>query len=65
MGRISTMAFYVGHCLGDFRLMSILMTIPSIGALIGIAEKGMLNVRFDCDSAGGHAEHRLMSQIGG
>lgn len=35
MGRISTMAFYVGHCLGDFRLMSILMTIPSIGALIG------------------------------
>ena len=35
MGRISTMAFYVSHCLGDFRLMSILMTIPSIGALVG------------------------------
>lgn len=35
MARISTMAFYVGHCLGDFRWMSILMTIPSIGALIG------------------------------
>ena len=35
MGRISTMAFYVGHCLGDFRWMSILMSIPSIGALLG------------------------------
>ena len=35
MARISIMAFYVGHCLGDFRWMSILMTIPSIGALIG------------------------------
>lgn len=35
MARISTMAFYVGNCLGDFRLMSILMTIPGIGALIG------------------------------
>ncbi len=35
MGRISTMAFYVKHCLGDFRLMSILMTIPSLGALVG------------------------------
>lgn len=35
MGRMATMAFYVNHCLGDFRYMSILMTIPSIGALIG------------------------------
>lgn len=35
MGRMSTMAFYVSHCLGDFRYMSILMTIPAIGALVG------------------------------
>lgn len=35
MGRMATMAFYVNHCLGDFRLMSILTTIPAIGALIG------------------------------
>lgn len=35
MARMSIMALYVGHCLGDFRLMSILMTIPSVGALLG------------------------------
>lgn len=35
MGRISVMAFYVQHCLGDFKLMSLLMTLPSIGSLLG------------------------------
>lgn len=35
MGRISVMSFYVTHCLGNFALMSLLMTLPSIGSIFG------------------------------
>ena len=33
MGRISVMAFYCIYCLNDFKLIALLMTIPSIGGL--------------------------------
>lgn len=35
MGRIGIMAFYVRDCLGNFTLMALLMTLPSIGSIIG------------------------------
>lgn len=35
MGRIGIMAFYVRDCLGNFALMALLMTLPSIGSIIG------------------------------
>lgn len=35
MGRISVMSFYVTHCLGNFALMSLLMTLPSLGSIVG------------------------------
>lgn len=35
MGRIGIMSFYVTHCLGNFKLMALLMTLPSIGSIIG------------------------------
>lgn len=35
MGRIAIMSFYVTHCLGNFALMALLMTLPSIGSIIG------------------------------
>lgn len=35
MGRIGIMAFYVRDCLGNFTLMALLMTLPSIGSILG------------------------------
>lgn len=35
MGRIAVMTFYTTHCLGNFALMSLLMTLPSIGSILG------------------------------
>lgn len=35
MGRISITAFYVIYCLGAFTLIALIMTIPSIGGVIG------------------------------
>lgn len=35
MGRIAVTAFYVIYCLGSFTMISIIMTIPSIGGIIG------------------------------
>ena len=35
MGRISVMTFYATHCLGNFALMSLLMTLPSLGSILG------------------------------
>lgn len=35
MGRIGIMSFYVTHCLGNFALMALLMTLPSIGSIVG------------------------------
>lgn len=37
MGRIGIMAFYVRDCLGNFTLMALLMTLPSIGSIVGNA----------------------------
>lgn len=37
MGRISIMSFYATHCLGDFKLMALLMTLPSVGSIAGNA----------------------------
>lgn len=34
MGRVSLMSFYVTHCLGNFALMSVLMTMPAIATTI-------------------------------
>lgn len=34
MGRIAVCAFYVIYCLGSFTLISLIMTIPSLGAII-------------------------------
>lgn len=35
MGRIAVCAFYVIYCLGSFTMIAFIMTIPSIGAVIG------------------------------
>jgi len=35
MGRIAVCAFYVIYCLNSFTLIALIMTIPSIGAVIG------------------------------
>ena len=35
MGRIAVTSFYVIYCLGSFTMISLIMTIPSIGAIIG------------------------------
>lgn len=35
MGRIAVCAFYVIYCLGSFKMIALIMTIPSIGAVIG------------------------------
>lgn len=35
MGRIAVTSFYVIYCLGSFALISVIMTIPSIGGIIG------------------------------
>lgn len=35
MGRIAVTAFYVIYCLGSFQLIALIMTIPSIGGIIG------------------------------
>ncbi len=35
MGRIAVCAFYVIYCLGSFTMIALIMTIPSIGAVIG------------------------------
>ncbi len=35
MGRIAVCAYYVIYCLGSFTMISLIMTIPSIGAVIG------------------------------
>lgn len=37
LGLIGIMAFYVRDCLGNFTLMALLMTLPSIGSIIGNA----------------------------
>ncbi len=35
MGRIAVCAYYVIYCLGSFQMIALIMTIPSIGAIIG------------------------------
>ncbi|MDO5517954.1 MAG: glycoside-pentoside-hexuronide (GPH):cation symporter, partial [Clostridium sp.] len=35
MGRIAVCAFYVIYCLGSFTMIALIMTIPSIGAVVG------------------------------
>lgn len=35
MGRIAVTSFYVIYCLGSFTMIALIMTIPSIGAIIG------------------------------
>lgn len=35
MGRIAVCSYYVIYCLGSFTLISVIMTIPSIGGIIG------------------------------
>jgi len=35
MGRISVCAYYVIYCLGSFSMIALIMTIPSIGGIIG------------------------------
>lgn len=35
MGRIAVTAFYVIYCLGSFTMISLIMTIPSVGGIIG------------------------------
>lgn len=35
MGRITVTAFYVIYCLGSFQLIALIMTLPSIGGIIG------------------------------
>lgn len=35
MGRIAVTAFYVIYCLGSFEMIALIMTIPSIGGIIG------------------------------
>lgn len=35
MGRIAVTAYYVIYCLGSFQLIAVIMTIPSIGGIIG------------------------------
>ncbi len=35
MGRIAVTAYYVIYCLGSFSMIAIIMTIPSIGGIIG------------------------------
>lgn len=35
MGRIAVTAYYVIYCLGSYTMIAIIMTIPSIGAVIG------------------------------
>lgn len=35
MGRIAVTSFYVIYCLGSFTLIALIMTIPSIGAVVG------------------------------
>lgn len=35
MGRIAVCAYYVIYCLGSFTMIALIMTIPSIGAVIG------------------------------
>lgn len=35
MGRIAVTTYYVIYCLGSFKMISLIMTIPSIGGIIG------------------------------
>ena len=35
MGRIAVTSYYVIYCLGSFALISVIMTIPSVGGIIG------------------------------
>lgn len=35
MGRIAVTAYYVIYCLGSFQLIALIMTIPSIGGILG------------------------------
>lgn len=35
MGRIAVTAFYVIYCLGSFQLIALIMTIPSLGGIVG------------------------------
>lgn len=35
MGRIAVTAYYVIYCLGSFTMISLIMTIPSVGGIIG------------------------------
>lgn len=35
MGRIAVTSFYVIYCLGSFTMIALIMTIPSIGAIVG------------------------------
>lgn len=46
MGRISITTYYVIYCLGAFALISLIMTIPSIGGIIGSLVVAPLANRF-------------------
>ena len=46
MGRISITTYYVIYCLGAYTLISLIMTIPSIGGVIGSAVIAPLANRF-------------------
>jgi hypothetical protein len=35
IGRIAVTAYYVIYCLGSFTMIGLIMTIPSIGGIIG------------------------------
>ncbi len=46
MGRIAVTAYYVIYCLGSFQLIALIMTIPSIGGILGSFFVPMLAKKF-------------------
>lgn len=46
MGRIAVTAYYVIYCLGSYSLIAVIMTIPSIGSIIGSLFVPMLTKKF-------------------
>lgn len=46
MGRIAVTAYYVIYCLGSYSLIAVIMTIPSVGSIIGCLFVPMLTRKF-------------------